>query len=799
MLLALLSMAAQAQAIDYFVRQTGSNSNSGTSSGSAWLTVGYAADHVTAGDTIYVGAGTYSQPIQPAATCAGTAANPIRFSADTDGSQTGDAGAVVLTATTGMVLYLDSNGHDYLQFDGFKIVGADSHAIYSQNSTGIVFDHCEVYGASSNGLRFDTYQVTIRNCSFHDNGSSGIYLYSGATGTIEDTSIAANNNYAGMLFQSSVTATVNRCHISGNQTNGVSVQGSTATLTNCLIDGNTTDGIVVNYQSSNAVLVQNCTIAGSGRYGLYFSAGTNTVTNCIVANSASNGFIDSSSSTRGNNLLHGNGGGDTVANSTEIVADPQFLGSGYKIPGASPAANAGTDLTGTVDDDLDGRARPYDNLWDIGCYEAGPVGHWKMSEGSGTSVVDSSGFGHDATTMGAIWTTDCAGNTALSFDGAGGIAQTNGVFDPPSEGSVAFWMRGSGPLTARQRLFGLNGNWEVRQETDGTLKFDLGASPYAGNEPFTTTTPVDQQDRWYHVVANFNDTDNSFAVYVDGELQTSGISPVNLVPQNGAILSFGTRTGSSEYWQGALRDVRIYSYQLTAKEIAKLYGLVGHWKLDETSGTVAADATALSNDGEYQNGPLLGESGQIDGAVQFDGVDDRVEIPDQPYFSSHATIGMTVSAWVKVLAVNTDSHAQTRQPIVAKGNSGFWEWALYVYDYGGAGFSSWQQGGSSHSEISGGTLPIGTWKHVAATFLDGISNRVYIDGVEVALGTSFTGNAYDGDRPVLVGAREDGQYLNAVIDDVRIYNRALCPTEIKQLFNGAVYPGVRIIQWVELR
>ncbi|NOZ39438.1 MAG: LamG domain-containing protein, partial [Planctomycetes bacterium] len=246
----------------------------------------------------------------------------------------------------------------------------------------------------------------------------------------------------------------------------------------------------------------------------------------------------------------------------------------------------------------------------------GLVDHWKMDEGAGTTAADATAFGNDSTLAGATWTTDCAGKGALVFDGVADTAATNVAFDPPATGTVAFWMQAAGTPAVRQRIFGLNGNWEARIETNGNISFDLGASPYYGNEPFAAFDIVDQ-DRWYHIVASFNDVDDSYAVYVNGELQASGTSPVNLVPQSPGILSFGTRTGSGENWKGSLRDFRVYNRWLANSEISTLSGLAGYWKLDETSGTVAVDSSPNGNNGTYTNGVLLNQPGNVNQAADF--------------------------------------------------------------------------------------------------------------------------------------------------------------------------------------
>jgi hypothetical protein len=72
--------------------------------------------------------------------------------------------------------------------------------------------------------------------------------------------------------------------------------------------------------------------------------------------------------------------------------------------------------------------------------------------------------------------------------------------------------------------------------------------------------------------------------------------------------------------------------------------LIAHWKLDEVSGMVAADS-AGGYDGSLERGPVWQPSGgTVAGAVQFDGVDDRIKTP--PVLSpSDGTF--SVLAWVK--------------------------------------------------------------------------------------------------------------------------------------------------------
>ena len=198
----------------------------------------------------------------------------------------------------------------------------------------------------------------------------------------------------------------------------------------------------------------------------------------------------------------------------------------------------------------------------------GLVGHWKFAEGSGTTAADNSGLASAASLSGgATWTTDCVGNSGLETNGSGGVAQTASIFTPPAQGTVAFWMRSSGAPAGTARIMGLGGDWEIRQINDGRVISDLCGD---GGTTIGSTTPLTGIGQWYHFAATFDSSNETYAIYVDGKLETSGTNSVAMNQQAAAVLSFGTRTGSAEYWQGALRDVRVYSRRLHAAEIAEL-------------------------------------------------------------------------------------------------------------------------------------------------------------------------------------------------------------------------------------
>ena len=209
-------------------------------------------------------------------------------------------------------------------------------------------------------------------------------------------------------------------------------------------------------------------------------------------------------------------------------------------------------------------------------------------------------------------------------------------------------------------------------------------------------------------------------------------------------------------------------------------GLVGHWRFDEGTGGTVYDSTGSGYEGAI-HGPTW-VSGIVGSALSFDGINDYVEI-DADLSLHHHPGQISVAGWVQVLSVDTDQSSQSRQPILAKGLPGEWEYALYVHDNMDAGLSVWQGSGAPHNEIRGGDLFFANWHHVVGTYCHGIT-RVYVDGSCVAIGTDPSGEVFDGTRPIRIGSREDNQFLNAIIDEIRVYAKALSDEEVERLYGG---------------
>jgi len=205
---------------------------------------------------------------------------------------------------------------------------------------------------------------------------------------------------------------------------------------------------------------------------------------------------------------------------------------------------------------------------------------------------------------------------------------------------------------------------------------------------------------------------------------------------------------------------------------------VAYWKLDEDEGDIAYDS-AGGNFGTLSGSPTWQpDSGQVAGALQFDGLDDYISTDTvlNPKF-----VKFSVFAWIK--------GASPGQVIISQKNS-----------LGGVG-ATWLGIDPLNGCLMTGLVspPIGRfiaeplesnfiitddiWHHVGFVW-DGSYRTLYVDGIEVAKDTNILTSLENSDGGLYIGANkflEAGTFFSGLIDDVRIYNKALNSEEIKQL------------------
>jgi hypothetical protein len=198
-------------------------------------------------------------------------------------------------------------------------------------------------------------------------------------------------------------------------------------------------------------------------------------------------------------------------------------------------------------------------------------------------------------------------------------------------------------------------------------------------------------------------------------------------------------------------------------------GPVAAYSFNEGSGSTAADATGNGHIGTL-SGATWSAAGRNGGALSFDGVNDWVTIADTNLLD--LTTGMTLEAWVRPTLVSN------WRTVLLKERAGGLLYSLYSSNDAGRP-SSWIRRSGSDLETTGpSALSANAWVHLAATY-DGANLRLYVNGVQVS-SRAVSGALETSASPLRIGGNAVWtEFFGGLIDDVRVYNRALSATEVQ--------------------
>ncbi len=214
----------------------------------------------------------------------------------------------------------------------------------------------------------------------------------------------------------------------------------------------------------------------------------------------------------------------------------------------------------------------------------------------------------------------------------------------------------------------------------------------------------------------------------------------------------------------------VWSFEMSGK-------LLGWWKMDETSGTRAADSSGRGNVGTVRgNGIWQRSGGKIAGAIELDGDGDFIEISNESNFDVAGQL--TVSVWVKV-----NEFDKPFQSIISKGTGEGWILSR-SHSTGTVEFVC--KGVKPQPYVVGKTsIDNGQWHHLAGVY-DGGKLKLYVDG-KLDGSKNAWGSIVTNDYSIYIGnsSQESGRFFDGLIDDVRIYNYALSEDEVKSLYEVA--------------
>lgn len=404
------------------------------------------------------------------------------------------------------------------------------------------------------------------------------------------------------------------------------------------------------------------------------------------------------------------------------------------------------------------------------------------------------------------------GSTTLSFDGV------NDEIIVPHDAALnsypltlTTWVRvepgGNGGLLNKYAA-SANG-WRILVSSSGSVRavyFKDANNRLAGNTPGSSeivTGPIDD-GQWHHVA--FTVDASGGKVYIDGDMAgsanwigTPGQATIN------APLEIGWAGGT--FLKGQMDDVAVWNTSLSSSAISNLIAsgqtsgdaqysnVVAHWEMDEGTGKTAADVSGHDHNGDFSDGPIwrtgarpiisMETSAQVvsgtNAAINLDGVDDFVDVPDGVWFNGDFTIEF--DAFVR----RYTSYAS----FLDFGNGAPADNVLVALDQNNRGnLKLWTYLGASTSSLASITpVPLNQWVHLAAT-LQGSTATLYQDGVIVAKGTVNIPAGVLRTNTFL--GRPNGPantYSDALMDNVRIWNVARTSAQIQAGINQPVDPS----------
>jgi len=400
-----------------------------------------------------------------------------------------------------------------------------------------------------------------------------------------------------------------------------------------------------------------------------------------------------------------------------------------------------------------------------------------FSEIEGNRVIDQSGL---------------ARRTSLSFDG------TDDYVEVPDDESlnitdaitIEAWIKTN---TSGVVQVVLNKNNAYQLRVAGDLR--VIGYVYTDSWHYVSSYSLIEPNIWYHIVFTYDKslTSGNLKLYINGGEAANPVDETGTISSNAYDLLIGARLVTPvDLFNGLIDRVRIYNRALSEEEIRQLYngkriteGLVGEWLFEEQNGVIAHDTSGNGNNGTIHgatwkvsgrpNHGIIYGATRVNGlgsgrALSFDGEDDCVDIGITDISDLGITNELTVIVWVY-------PEEYKIQDIVSKNYTCF---SCRLLDNQKIAFEITTENG--YRGLVVGSYSLNEWIFIAYRY-NGEKLTIFKNGEKLLPEKSWSGNLSDNTKPLTIGARPPHfRHFKGVIDEVRIYNRALSEEEIRQRY-----------------
>lgn len=480
-----------------------------------------------------------------------------------------------------------------------------------------------------------------------------------------------------------------------------------------------------------------------------------------------------------------------TAGSTTVAAMGGVTSASIPIAGGTISTNGTFSVNGTLTSAL---AKPANLPWNV-VLPVGTTCTLTPNNASFTVTADGTSLVQGTGTVTAAWVTvpPAPPTATVAFSGTllvDTTLLTTGIYTiMPTGGGAKLGLSVSGGATASvtNARLQLGGPFNTIQLPLPTLTMDAGYN-------FTPVNSTPQNSALLNYVLN------AFQVTVQrvaGVIQVTASScqlpaPPGLpvIGLSGPINSDGTFN-----WTSGGTTPTVFGFSATGSFAfgtpaqsgpAAITGLApeAYWKLDETSGTTAIDATGHGHTGAHAGGPVINQTGAgwppAGKSYSFNGTSGYVTVPDADTLEGGTA--MAVTAWVKVNAFTQDW-----QPIVTKGDN---SWRLHRY--GGTNLISFGTNHPGYYDLES-TISIndGKWHHITGVFT-GTQKLLYIDG-RLDRQADVSGAIPSNAQPVMIGSNSDNpaRLWNGSLDEVAFWRSALSDEQVRNLYAASIGAALR--------
>ena len=392
-----------------------------------------------------------------------------------------------------------------------------------------------------------------------------------------------------------------------------------------------------------------------------------------------------------------------------------------------------------------------------------PPSHYKDTrDGRGLFLKDGIGGLHGTADRGSINTTDKkVGDASFQLNGTDNIGVGLGGVDILAPWTLAVWVKRTGSWSGASLLSSPSDTGQFRYiRLQRILGTQVGIDNYSTGCDFGYSTPV---NTWVHLT--FVATTTETTLFVNGDRQSTTCFSMPL-----PMAAIGKRNNGHRVH---LDDLKIWDEALSTVQILELLpGLVHWWWFDEGSGSSVGDRGTSPVAGTVTGASWLA-AGLVGSALSFDGTDDYVTVGAS---SLAASGGWTAALWVRRTGGNTSTALFGPSDSSASGAV-----AIKLEQKGTTNEVGFTRFGTADHSF-GYVAPLNSWVYL--TFVgDASSTKLYVNGAledEVAQGIDLPLH-YIGVINNTQPGTGRGDYLQADLDEVRVYDRALSATQVGTL------------------